>query len=250
MSIGKKIRGFFHPKGCFIPVVRLRTTAILLWIILIVTACGGSPSDPSQKVLIQVGDSRVTVREFKQIQDMSQDYYWQDDEADADDPESKSLRLLNQITEELLLAEHAKKIGISINEKDLEAAVLDIKSDYPEGTFEQVLLESAVSYDFWRKRLRARLLMDKVIEKELESKVSITPEDVSDFYKKHYATLPERYREKSSSEQDKDINEVIIRRLRKLKAEETYKDWIKKLEQAYPVQVDWEVWKHLITSRS
>ncbi len=248
MELKKKYGNCFSKEGRFSSVASLGAAAVLLMIGVAITACSNTPSDPAQKVLIQVGNSQVTVREFKQIQDMSQDYYWQDDEMDTGDPESKSLRLLNQITEELLLTEHAKKIGISVDEKDLETAVQDIKSDYPEGTFEQVLLEGAVSYDFWRARLRTRLLMDKVIEKELESKVSITPQDISDFYKKNYAALPERQLEKNSSEKDRDINELIIRRLRKLKAEERYKDWIKKLENAYPVQVNWEVWKRIMNS--
>lgn len=214
---------------------------------LFLTMCSRQPSDPSQIDLVKVGTSTLTVREFKQIQDMSQDYYWQEDNATVNSVESNSLRLLNQVTEELLLTERAKAIGITINDKDLDAAVQNIKSDYPKGTFEQVLLENAVSYDFWKERLKRRILMDKVIEKELESKVSITQEEISSFYKKHYAAISDRKDGDGSADKDDDINEVIVRRLRKLKAEETYRAWLKELEQLYPVDVDWDAWKQMMT---
>lgn len=177
---------------------------------------------------------------------MSQDYYWQNSDGDApSDKESKALRLLNQISEELLLTEKAKALEIEVSDKELQDAVQSIKADYPEGTFEQVLLENAVSYDFWCQRLKVRLLMDKVIQKELESHVNITPEDISSFYKEHYAGVVDRQKGDPGSGQDKNINEIIVKRLRKLKAEDTYKEWIKELGQIYPVHINWAAWKKM-----
>lgn len=217
---------------------------ILTAVLMLLTACSSEPADPSQAELIRVGSSVVTVRQFKQIQDLSQDYYWQDqDTEDKNSAEPKALRLLSQITEELLLKEKAQSLNLTVNDAELDAAVRNIKSDYPEGTFEQVLLENAVSFDFWRQRLRARLLMNKVIEKELESNVIITPEDVASYYRQHYAGMSGG--QSNSGGSGKDINEIIVRRLRKLKAEKAYKEWIKELQQTYPVQVDWEAWKTL-----
>lgn len=213
---------------------------------IVFMACGRDSADSSRTELIRVGSSQITVRQFKKIQDLSQDYYWQEgDVGDSSENESKSLRLLNQVTEELLLIEKAKDLKIDVSDRALEAAVQNIKADYPEGTFEQVLLENAVSYDFWRERLKVRLLMDKVIEKELESHVNITPEDISSYYKEHYAGVEDRKDKDQPQGQSKDINEVIVKRLRKLKAEENYKKWIKELEQAYPVHVNWKAWKKM-----
>jgi len=225
---------------------RLMGVALMMGILLM--SCGRKPVDLSHTELIRVGESQITVREFKQIQDMSQDYYWQESDSDVDGTESKNLRMLDQVVEELLIKEHAKALRIEVSEADIDVAVQNIRSDYPEDTFDQVLLENAVSFDFWRKRLGVRLLMDKVIEKELESHVIITPEDIASYYKKHYVEASDRQNSAEALGQSNDINEVIVKRLRKLKAEKSYKNWIKELQQTYSVQINWEAWKRMTKS--
>lgn len=212
-------------------------------------SCSRNPVDLSLTELIRVGESQITVREFKQIQDMSQDYYWQENKADGDSAESKDLRMLDQVIEELLIKEHAKTLRIIVSKTDIDAAVRNIRSDYPEDTFDQVLLENAVSFDFWRKRLGVRLLMDKVIERELENHAIITPEDIASYYKKHYAEASDQQDNTKALGKSNDINEVIVKRLRKLKAEKNYKNWIKELQQTYPVQINWEAWKRIKESK-
>lgn len=220
----------------------------LLFMGFFLCACSREPVDISQSELIRVGSSRITVGEFRQIAEMSQDYYREENGSDSVGDEPKPLRLLDQITEEMILKERAKAIGIEISEAEVDRAVQDIKNDYPEGTFEQVLLENAVSFTFWRERLKARLLIDKVVEKELENNVVITPEEIAAFYNEHYADISEREPTEDPINQGKDINEVIVKRLRKQKAEESYKQWIKELQQTYPAQVDWEMWKKMTAS--
>ena len=221
----------------------------LFWMMTIfLIACGRNSADIPQAELIRVGESRISVREFKQIRDMSQDYYWQEGNYDANESASKDLRLLDQITEELLIKEYAKACNIEVTKSEVDAAVQSIKSDYPEDTFEQVILENAVPYDFWRKRLAVRLLIDKVIEKELENHVVITPEDISSYYHKHYGGNQDSQSTNKPLDQNDDINQLIVKRLRKLKAEKAYKNWIQGLQKTYPVHVNWEAWKQLMKS--
>jgi hypothetical protein len=231
------------------PIRRWRFIGLFLMMATFLTACGRNSVDIPQTALIRVGESRISAREFKQIRDMSQDYYWQEGNPDTDERESKDLRLLDQITEELLIKEYAKASDIEVTESEVDAAVQSIKSDYPEDTFEQVLLENAVPYDFWRKRLAVRLLIDKVIETELENHVIITPEDISSYYDKHYGGKQDSQNSGETLDKSDDIHQVIVKRLRKLKAEKAYKNWIQRLQKNYPVQVNWKAWKQLIQSR-
>ncbi|MGD9213075.1 MAG: SurA N-terminal domain-containing protein [Desulfobacteraceae bacterium] len=248
--MGKNVKYtlLFFQKGQFVQTLSGLLVGIVMMLSLLFTACSKQPVDSTQTELLRVGSNILTVRQFKQIQDMSQDYYSKEYETSDHNSVPKALRLLNQIAEELLLKEKAAKLGLAVSDTELDAAVQNIKADYPGGTFEQVLLENAVSFDFWRQRLKVRLLIDKVIEKELESHVIITPEDISSYYKKHYAGISSRQENSDGLSQDKDINKMIIKRLRKLKAEEAYAGWIKELQQTYPVQVNWEVWNNLNAS--
>jgi parvulin-like peptidyl-prolyl isomerase len=63
--------------------------------------------------------------------------------------------------------------------------VSDLKKDYPETSFEDLFLKHAVSFEAWRERLKRRLLVEKVIRKELLKEDSATPRRIKDYYDKH-----------------------------------------------------------------
>ena len=67
---------------------------------------------------------------------------------------------------------------------EVEKAVSEIKKDYPEDVFEQMLLEYAVSYNSWEEGLKNRLLVEKVIGAELDKQVLITPGEISKYYER------------------------------------------------------------------
>jgi FKBP-type peptidyl-prolyl cis-trans isomerase (trigger factor) len=69
----------------------------------------------------------------------------------------------------MIILERAEELGLSISSDEIQKVVSEIKSDYPEDTFEKALLEFAVSYESWEARLKNRLLMQKVVDNELKS---------------------------------------------------------------------------------
>jgi hypothetical protein len=140
----------------------------------------------------------------------------------------------------MILLERAAEIGISVTDIELEKAVAAIKSDYPPGEFEETLLEFAVSYDTWESRLKTRLTMEKVIEKELENRITITPEDIAEYYKNNFQG---KNSESESTPASGDINEIIVKQLRREKAEESYKPWIEELKAKYEIEINGEQWE-------
>jgi hypothetical protein len=93
------------------------------------------------------------------------------------------------MTEELVIDRRAGELGIQLDDAELEAAIQEIKKDYPEDEFEQMLLESAIPFSLWKDRLRVRLLMEKVVDRELVQPVEITTQDIEDYYSAHEADL-------------------------------------------------------------
>jgi hypothetical protein len=155
------------------------------------------------------------------------------------------LRFVKQMTEEMILRERARDIGIKITDEEVKQAVEDIKQDYPENVFDQILLEYAVSYQLWEKGLETRLLMEKVIAKELGDQIVVTPDDVSKYYEAHHKNdelAPDK------KEVSKDINETITRNLRRTKIEQAYKPWIKELQKKYIIEINKAQWEKIIGS--
>ena len=195
--------------------------------------------------LIRVGSSMITVAEFKSAVDAAaEEIFPGEQEVSREAQNDLRMRVLHQLTEELIISERGKELGLSVADEELDLAVQDVKADYPDDTFEKTLLENAVSFQAWKKKLSTRLLINKVIESELVDKVEITSRDVTDYFQTHYPDgVPE-------GENADGINQKIVRHLRHQKAEEMYKDWIEKLRKVYPVDIHQKRWNHLAESKS
>jgi hypothetical protein len=87
--------------------------------------------------------------------------------------------------------------------------------------------------------------MEKVVAKELGDQILVTPDDISKYHEAHHKNdnLTAGMKEES-----KDVNETIIRNLRRKKIEEAYTPWIKKLQKEYIIEINKTQWKKIIGS--
>jgi hypothetical protein len=207
----------------------------VLLIICLLAGCADSESNDKDEFFIRVGDSVVTVFEFNSAFEISKAAYPYSAMQNPADIRDARLRLFYQMTEEMIIQERAKELGIKVSDSEVEKAVSDIKGDYPDDVFEQTLLENAVPYHSWKEGLKTRLLMEKVVAKELGEQIEITPEDISKYYEEHYKddSLTSDLKEVS-----KDINVSIMKHLRMEKMEDAYKPWIKKLQKKYTIEIN------------
>jgi SurA-like N-terminal domain len=232
------------PSGRFMPwIPAIRTGGLLALSLLVLAGCTKAKKDDD--FLIRVGSSMITVAEFKQAVDSAaEEIFPGDQDVDAAVQKDLRMRVLNQLTEELIISERGKDLGLTVSDEEVQDAVAQIKADYPDDTFEKTLLENAISFQSWKKKLATRLLINKVIEHELVKKVEITSQDVAAYFQKQYPQgVPE-------GENTDEIDQKIVRHLRHQKAEEMYPAWIEKLRKTYPVDIQQERWKRLADSKS
>ncbi len=220
----------------------------ILWAILIVWAglfgCSDSKGPVSPDVLIQINDSVVTVEAFDRAVEETTADFPTDMDIDAEILADIQLRILNQLTERLILIERAKELNLRISDAELEEVIASIKSDYPKGEFDQVLLEQAVSFHQWKNELRIRLLMEKVVDHELEPRIHISPEEISDYYEQHYGSSG------SDPEKEEDVSNIdaiIVQQVRAGKKEAIYHEWIQMLEKQYTLNVNQVAWNRIVT---
>jgi len=208
--------------------------------------CMNSESSLDHEPLIRVGDRILTVLDFNKAFEIAKTAYPHNLKDEPEDYRNARLRLLNQLVVEMIILERAEELNLTISSEEINKAVSEIKSDYPEDTFEMVLLENAVSYESWEARLKNRLLMQKVVDNELKSQIAITPEDIARYYEENYQATDA---DAESISADKDINENIIKHLRQQKAEQAYKTWIKELKGKYSIEINDTHWERLSGSK-
>jgi hypothetical protein len=204
--------------------------------------CTNSGPNPDAQPLIRVRDHVLTVSEFNQAFEISKTAYSYNLRDEPDEYRSAQLRLLNDLTVEMIIRERAADLGLTVSDEELAKAVADIKKDYPGDTFEKTLLEYAIPYEIWEDRLRSRLLIEKVIDHELKDQIVITSEDIAQYYEKNYK---DKESDKDSEMNMEDINKMIIAQLRREKMEKAYQAWISKLKQQYPVEISGIQWERI-----
>ncbi len=204
---------------------------------------GCDQRDAEDNYLIRVSSQIITLSDFKRsFESAIEEAFPGEREVNPEALADLRMRVLNQLTEELIITEHAKSLGLSIPDKELDQAVETIKADYPDDTFEKTLLENAVSFVTWKRKLGTRMLVEKVIAKELIDKVEITPQDVASYYQTHYSQgAPE-------GEAEDELNQKIVRHLRQQKAEQVYLAWIDGLRKSYPAEINQQQWRLLVDS--
>ena len=211
---------------------------LLLAALLILSILSGC-ADPEDRLvdeyLIRVGKRITTIDDFKRTFEIVKAAYSHNALKSSAYLREARLSLLNQLVEQMIILERAVEQNIGISDSEVEEVIAGIKKDYPEGEFDKTLLEYAISYQSWKRALKKRLIIEKVIAEELEEKVIITPDNISEYYERNYGP----------KEDPANINEVIVKQLRREKVEEAYKVWIKKLKKNYKVEINRARWEEV-----
>jgi parvulin-like peptidyl-prolyl isomerase len=110
-----------------------------------------------------------------------------------DEATTAKLNLLDQvITQDLLLAK-ARELNIVPTEAEVETAFADLKKHIPDEMFKQELEERSLTETDMREATRRDLTAQKVIEREVTSKIAISDQDIDSFFQANKAqfNLPE-----------------------------------------------------------
>ncbi len=162
---------------------------ILIGVLTLFLASGCSnKSDTSaeDQVVIRVDDRVLTLAKFNEYFEPIRLGYDEEQAENSVFLREARLRFLLQLVEEMIILRRADELDIDISTQELDDAVRDFEKDYSETGFENQFLKQAISFEAWKERLKERLLVEKVIRKELLEEVSVTPEEISDYYDKHW----------------------------------------------------------------
>lgn len=100
---------------------------------------------------------------------------------------SLRISILDTLIETEILMRRAEKLGLLATDEEVDRKLNEIKSPYTAEEFNKRLDEKKISLDDFKRDLRRSLTRDKVLNKEITSRINITDQDVSDYYKAHKA---------------------------------------------------------------
>ncbi len=93
--------------------------------------------------------------------------------------------ILNELIQKSLLRQEAVRQGIKVSSGEFEKYLDQSKEGYKENTFQRVLDIEEISRFQWEDKLKANLLIKKLIEEVINRKVEIKEEELSSYFKQH-----------------------------------------------------------------
>lgn len=112
-----------------------------------------------------------------------------------------------------LVFQELEERGIAVTDEEVAAAEADIRADYPEGAFEEVLVEEYIDINYWRDELRARLSIEKFFDEVLRPGVTIDYREAEEYYRDHLNDfyLPQRVQFVRVGGPSRDVMENAIK---------------------------------------
>ncbi|MCF6247741.1 MAG: hypothetical protein L3J69_10305 [Desulfobacula sp.] len=213
---------------------------ITLFSIFAFFACSEQQPEVQNDFIIKTSFISITGTDFSEELDLKRVAYPYNIKDNSTEYNKMVIHLVTMLTEEIILLSAAEDFGITITDAEFNAALDDFKKDYPEDSFEQILLKNAISYPLWLTRFKKNMIMDKLISRELRKKIEITSRDIVEFYNQF-----QQSNVLSSKDSDSVLNEIdnekeLVSRLRRHKTQAQYAHWIQKLGQDYPVEINKE----------
>jgi peptidyl-prolyl cis-trans isomerase SurA len=95
---------------------------------------------------------------------------------------SLKLNVLDELINNEILLERAKKLNLEASDGEVEDKFTELKSPYTEDEFQRQLKDRGVSVSDLKSDLRRQLSIQKLMNREVVAKISITDQDVNEFY--------------------------------------------------------------------
>ena len=147
------------------------------------------------KFVAIVNDEVITQQDIDQLLAVLYAQYSQEYKGDelVQKMEEVKKDILNQIIEDKLVLSRAKELGIKITESEIDERLDYVKKGFPsDEEFYKTLETQGVTIANLKDRYRDQLMMKKLVDYEVKSKISVLPSEISDYYEKH----KDQFREK------------------------------------------------------
>ena len=102
-----------------------------------------------------------------------------------EEAQALKFQLLTQMIDDEILVQMAAASGLNATEAEVDTKFTDLKSQYTEEAFQQLLTQQKVTPDDIKADMRKSLTLEKLITKEITSRVNVSDAEISDVFNKN-----------------------------------------------------------------
>lgn len=169
------------------------TLPILFALFLLGGACSSDDSAPVD-VAARVNDADITNEELET--ELESRIKGADPAPSEEEQNDLKLQLLNELITNEILLQLAGDAALTATDAEVDVRFNEFKSQFTEERFQAVLDEQDFTTVQLREQMRTQLTIEKLINKEITSKISVTETEIEDFFNKNRESfnLPETFR--------------------------------------------------------
>jgi peptidyl-prolyl cis-trans isomerase SurA len=137
------------------------------------------------------GDDVVASVDGRKILAVDLEKYYENQVAESEQKptgeQATSLRLgiLRQLIDNEILMRRAEKLGLLATDDEVDRKLSEIKSPFTNEQFDARLKEKKITLEDFKRDVRRSLTVEKVLNKEITSKINISDQDISNYYNSH-----------------------------------------------------------------
>jgi peptidyl-prolyl cis-trans isomerase SurA len=152
--------------------------------LLFLAACKHTPP---ANVAAEVNGHAITNAELEKA--YQSNYAQQSEGASEEQILSQKLDLLITLINNEIMLQRAESLALNATDAEVDAEIAKMRTPYTKEEFEKQLADRHMTLDDLRAQKRRQLTIDKLITKEITSKITITDADVKAFYEANKASF-------------------------------------------------------------
>jgi peptidyl-prolyl cis-trans isomerase SurA len=101
--------------------------------------------------------------------------------------DSLRLNVLHALIDYEIVEQRAAKMNLAATNEEVDAKFAEMKAPFSEDQFQERLKASGQTVDDLKRAIRRNITIDKLFNKEVNSKITVTDTDVANYYNQHKA---------------------------------------------------------------
>ncbi len=97
------------------------------------------------------------------------------------------LNILHQMIEDEIVMRRAEKLGLLATDEEVDRKYNEVKAPFTQEEFDKRLQTQKITVADFRRDIKRSITVDKVLNKEVVSKINVTDQDITDYYNAHKA---------------------------------------------------------------
>jgi peptidyl-prolyl cis-trans isomerase SurA len=95
------------------------------------------------------------------------------------------LNILHQMIDDEILMRRAEKLGLLATDEEVDRKYNEYKSPFTQEEFDKRLKDKKITLADFKRDIRRSITVEKVMNKEVSSKINVTDQDITNYYNEH-----------------------------------------------------------------